>query len=159
LLQPIYATVVALVDFAYQFSRLEAENVQLRKAVKASADQVLEANKLAAEAQSENTCLRDELKKLKKKMKVDQEARHKAFIEADEKEGALRESIASLLSKFPSYLYDTSPEYLPDAMNCFSIIFYVLSTGLSTVQTSLGWTGCRMLFLLQLNPATSSKIS
>jgi predicted nucleic acid-binding Zn-ribbon protein len=112
-----------VVDFVDQFTQLESENVQLHKAVKASVDQVLEANKLAAEAQSENICLKDELRKLKKKMKDEQEARHKAFIEADEKEGALRESIASLLSKFPSYLYDTSSEYFPDAMNCFFIIF------------------------------------
>jgi hypothetical protein len=48
LLQPIYATVDVVVDFADQFTRLEAENIQLRKVVKASADQVLEANKLAA---------------------------------------------------------------------------------------------------------------
>jgi hypothetical protein len=34
LLQPIYATVDAMVDFADQFTRLEAENAQLRKAVK-----------------------------------------------------------------------------------------------------------------------------
>jgi predicted nucleic acid-binding Zn-ribbon protein len=100
LLQPIFATVDAVADFAEQFTRLESENIQLRKAVKASADQVLEANKLAAEVQGENTCLKEELEKLKKKMKDDQEAQHKAFMEADEKEGALRESIENLLSKF-----------------------------------------------------------
>jgi hypothetical protein len=60
---------------------------------------VLEANRLAAEAQSENTCLKDELKKLKKNMKEEQEARHKAFVEADEKKGTLHESIENLLSK------------------------------------------------------------
>jgi hypothetical protein len=37
-------------------------------------------------------------------MKDEQEARRKAFIEADEKEGVLRESITSLLSKFSSIL-------------------------------------------------------
>ncbi|KAK1647091.1 hypothetical protein QYE76_064896 [Lolium multiflorum] len=96
--KPIYATVDAVVDFADQFTRVESENVQLRKVVKTSADQVLEANGLTAEVQSENTCLKDELKKLKKKMKDEQEARHKAFVEADKKEGALRESIRILLS-------------------------------------------------------------
>nr|XP_051197352.1 uncharacterized protein LOC127310747 [Lolium perenne] len=96
--KPIYATVDAVADFADQLSRLEAENIQLRKAVKASADQVMEANKLAAEVQGENTCLKEELEKLKKKMKDDQEAQHKAFMEADEKEGALRESITNFLS-------------------------------------------------------------
>jgi predicted nucleic acid-binding Zn-ribbon protein len=119
LLQPIYATVDDVVDFADQFSRLEAENIHLRKAVKVLADQVLEANRLAAEVQGENTCLKGELKKLKKKMKDDQEARHKAFIEADEKEGSLRESITNLLSKFSPEFHDISLEYLPDAMNCY----------------------------------------
>ncbi|KAK1665914.1 hypothetical protein QYE76_054073 [Lolium multiflorum] len=95
--QPIFATVDVVADFADQFTRLESENVQLRKAVKTSADQVLEANRLAAEAQRKNICLKDELKKLKKKMKDEQEARHKAFVEADEKEGSLRESIGNLL--------------------------------------------------------------
>jgi hypothetical protein len=63
---------------------------------------VLETNRLTAEAQDKNIILKDELKKLRKKMKDEHEARHKAFIEADEKEGALRESITNLLSKFPS---------------------------------------------------------
>jgi hypothetical protein len=50
--------------------------------------------------------------------KDDQEARQKAFMEADEKEGALRESIENLLSKFlQSYMIFLS-EYLPDTMNC-----------------------------------------
>jgi predicted nucleic acid-binding Zn-ribbon protein len=87
-------------DFADQFTRLESENVQLRKAIKVSADQVLEANKLTADAQNENILLKDELKKLKKKMKDEQDARRKAAIAADKKEGDLRESITNLLSKF-----------------------------------------------------------
>jgi predicted nucleic acid-binding Zn-ribbon protein len=87
-------------DFADQFTRLELENAQLRKAIKISADQVLEANKLTADAQNENILLKDELKKLKKKMKDEQEARREAAIAGDEKEGALRESITNLPSKF-----------------------------------------------------------
>jgi predicted nucleic acid-binding Zn-ribbon protein len=103
-LQPIFAIVDALADFADQFTRLESENVQLRKAIKTSADQVLEANRLKAEAQNENTLLKDELKKLKRKMKDEQEARRGASMIADEKEGALRESITNLLSSFPFVL-------------------------------------------------------
>ncbi|KAK1629985.1 hypothetical protein QYE76_004300 [Lolium multiflorum] len=94
----IFATVDSVVDFADQFTRLESENVQLRKAIKTSVDQVLEANKLTAEAQNENTLLKDEVKKLKKKMKDEKEARREASILADEKEGALRESITNLLN-------------------------------------------------------------
>jgi hypothetical protein len=94
-LQPIFATVDVVADFADQFTRLESENVQLRKAIKISADRVLEANKISAEAQTENTLLKEELKKLKKKMKDDQEDRREAAIIADEKEGAHRESITN----------------------------------------------------------------
>jgi hypothetical protein len=52
---------------------------------------VLKANKLTANVQNENTLLKDELKKLKKKMKDDREARREAAIIIDEKEGALRD--------------------------------------------------------------------
>jgi predicted nucleic acid-binding Zn-ribbon protein len=99
-LQPIYATVDAVADFADQFTRLESENVHLRKTVKVSADQVLEASKLAAEAQNENILLKDELKKLRQKMKDEEDARREAAVAADKKEGALRESITNLLGKF-----------------------------------------------------------
>jgi uncharacterized coiled-coil protein SlyX len=99
-LQPIYATVDVVADFADQFTRLESENAHLRKTIKTSADQVLEANKLLADAQNENILLKDELKKLKQKMKDEQDARREAAIAADEKEGILRESITNLLSKF-----------------------------------------------------------
>ncbi|KAK1613253.1 hypothetical protein QYE76_036926 [Lolium multiflorum] len=95
---PIYATVDVVADFADQFTRLESENAHLRKTIKTSADQVLVANKLAADAQNENILLKDELKKLKQKMKDEQDARREAAIAADEKEGVLRESIANLLN-------------------------------------------------------------
>ncbi|KAK1685097.1 hypothetical protein QYE76_045945 [Lolium multiflorum] len=94
---PIYATVDAVADFADQFTRLESENAHLRKTIKTSADQVLEANRLAADVQNENISLKDELKKLKQKMKDEQDARREAAAAADEKEGVLRKSIANLL--------------------------------------------------------------
>ncbi|KAK1629329.1 hypothetical protein QYE76_003644 [Lolium multiflorum] len=94
---PIYATVDAVVDFAEQFTRLESENAQLRKTVKTSADQVLEANRLAANANNENILLKDELKKLKQQLKDEQDARREAAAAIDKKEGVLRESITNLL--------------------------------------------------------------
>jgi hypothetical protein len=104
--QPIYATVDVVADFAKQFTRLESENAHLRKTIKTSADQVLEANRLAADAKNENISLKDELKKLKPKMKDEQDARREAAIAADEKEGFLHESIANLLGKFlGAYLF------------------------------------------------------
>jgi peptidoglycan hydrolase CwlO-like protein len=98
-LQPIYATVDAVVDFAEQFTRLEAENAQLRKTVKTSADQVLGANRLVTDAKSENALLKEELKKLKRQMKDEQDARREATAATDKKEGVLRESIKDLLGK------------------------------------------------------------
>ncbi|XP_051229334.1 uncharacterized protein [Lolium perenne] len=95
--EPIYATVDAVADFAEQFTRLEAENSQLRKAVKSLADQVVEANRLAADAKSENTSLKEEVSRLKRQMKDDQDARRAAAAAIDEKEGVLRESIKGLL--------------------------------------------------------------
>ncbi|KAK1605589.1 hypothetical protein QYE76_029262 [Lolium multiflorum] len=94
---PIYATVDAVADFAEQFTRLEAENSQLRKAVKSSADQVVEVNRLAADAKSENALLKEEVSRLKRQMKDDQDARRAAAAVIDEKEGVLRESIKDLL--------------------------------------------------------------
>ncbi|KAK1632464.1 hypothetical protein QYE76_006779 [Lolium multiflorum] len=94
---PIYATVDAVVDFAEQFTRLESENAQLWKTVKTSADQVLEANRLAIDAKKENVLLKEELKKLKRQMKDEQDARREAAAAADKKEGVLRESIKDLL--------------------------------------------------------------
>ncbi|KAK1632442.1 hypothetical protein QYE76_006757 [Lolium multiflorum] len=94
---PIYATVDAVVDFAEQFTRLEAENAQLRKTVKSSADQVLEANRLATDAKKENALLKEEVSKLKQQMKDEQDARRAAAVAIDKKEGVLRESIKDLL--------------------------------------------------------------
>ncbi|KAK1664455.1 hypothetical protein QYE76_052614 [Lolium multiflorum] len=94
---PIYATVDAVADFAEQFTRLESKNTQLRKTVKTSADQVLEAKKLATDAKNENVLLKEELKKLKRQMKDEQDAKRKAPSVANKKEGVLRESIMNLL--------------------------------------------------------------
>ncbi|KAK1610983.1 hypothetical protein QYE76_034656 [Lolium multiflorum] len=94
---PIYATVDAVVDFAEQFTRLEVENAQLRKTIKSSADQVLEANRLATDAKNENALLKEELKKLKRQMKDEQDTRHTTAVAIDKKEGVLRESIKDLL--------------------------------------------------------------
>ncbi|KAK1666193.1 hypothetical protein QYE76_054352 [Lolium multiflorum] len=90
---PIYATVDAVADFAEQFT----ENAQLGKTIKSSADQVLEANRLATDAKKENALLKEEVSKLKQQMKDEQDARRAAAVAIDKKEGVLRESIKDLL--------------------------------------------------------------
>ncbi|KAK1627286.1 hypothetical protein QYE76_001601 [Lolium multiflorum] len=87
---PIYATVDVVADFAEQFTRLESENAQLRKTVKTLADQVLEANRLATDANNKNVLLKEELKKLKRQMKDGQDARREAAAAVDKKEGVLQ---------------------------------------------------------------------
>ncbi|KAK1618177.1 hypothetical protein QYE76_023694 [Lolium multiflorum] len=94
---PIYATVDAVAEFAEQFTRLEAENSQLRKTIRSSADQVLEANRLATDAKNENVLLKEEVKKLKQQLKDEQDARRATAAAIDKKEGILRESIKDLL--------------------------------------------------------------
>ncbi|KAK1632467.1 hypothetical protein QYE76_006782 [Lolium multiflorum] len=94
---PIYATVDAVVEFAEEFIRLEAENSQLRKTIRSSADQVLEANRLATDAKNENVLLKEEVKKLKQRLKDELDAKNAAAAAIDKKEGALRESIKDLL--------------------------------------------------------------
>ncbi|KAK1627282.1 hypothetical protein QYE76_001597 [Lolium multiflorum] len=94
---PIYATVDAVAEFAEQFTRLEAENSQLRKTVRSSADQVLEANRLATDAKNENLLLKEEVKKLKQRLKDEQDAKRAAAATIDKKEDVLRESIKDLL--------------------------------------------------------------
>jgi predicted nucleic acid-binding Zn-ribbon protein len=121
LLQPIYATVDAVAEFAEEFTRLETENSQLRKTIRSSADQVLEANRLATDAKNENVLLKEEVKKLKQRLKDEQDARRAAAAVIDKKEGALRESIKDLLGKIHS-----SP---------FSVlVFLLLITDLSSFQ-------------------------
>ncbi|KAK1670604.1 hypothetical protein QYE76_058763 [Lolium multiflorum] len=77
-LDPIYATVDAVVEFAEEFTRLEAENSQLRKTIRSSADQ-------------------EEVKKLKQRLRDELDAKNAAAAAIDKKEGALRESIKDLL--------------------------------------------------------------
>ncbi|KAK1570037.1 hypothetical protein QYE76_016693 [Lolium multiflorum] len=93
---PIYAT-VDVAEFAEEFTRLETENSQLRKTIRSSADQVLEANRLAANAKNKNVLLEEEVRKLKQQLKDEQDAKHAAAAAIDRKEGALRESIKDLL--------------------------------------------------------------
>ncbi|KAK1646222.1 hypothetical protein QYE76_064027 [Lolium multiflorum] len=69
----------------------------LRKTVKTSADQVLEANRLASDAKNENVLLKEVLKKLRRHMKDEQDAKREAAAATDKKEGVLRESITNLL--------------------------------------------------------------
>ncbi|KAK1642147.1 hypothetical protein QYE76_059952 [Lolium multiflorum] len=65
-------------------------------AVKSSADQAIEANRIAADAKSENALLKEEVTRLKRQMKDDQDAR-RAAAAIDKKEGVLRESVKDLL--------------------------------------------------------------
>ncbi|KAK1653947.1 hypothetical protein QYE76_071752 [Lolium multiflorum] len=63
----------------------------------AGRDHVLEANRLVTDAKNENVLLKEEVKKLKQRLKDELDAKHAAAAAIDKKEGALRESIRDLL--------------------------------------------------------------
>jgi regulator of replication initiation timing len=104
---------------------LGSGNAQLREAAKSSSDQLQQVNRLAAEVWNENTSLKEELKKLKKKLKEEQESKLRVYAETDKKEGALRKSIESLLSKIYSPRFTSSFPYdiFVVVMNYFSQYF------------------------------------
>ncbi|KAK1645145.1 hypothetical protein QYE76_062950 [Lolium multiflorum] len=79
---PIYATIDAVAEFAEEFTRLETKNSQLRKTIRSSADQVLEANRLATDAKNENVLLKEEMKKLKQRLKDELDAKRAAAVMA-----------------------------------------------------------------------------
>ncbi|KAK1643935.1 hypothetical protein QYE76_061740 [Lolium multiflorum] len=55
------------------------------------------ANRIAADAKSENALLKEEVTRLKRQIKDDQDARRAAAAAIDKKEGVLRESVKDLL--------------------------------------------------------------
>ncbi|KAK1608517.1 hypothetical protein QYE76_032190 [Lolium multiflorum] len=63
----------------------------------AGRDHVLEANRLATDAKNENVSLKEEVKRLKQRLKDEHDAKRAAAAAIDKKEGVLRESIKDLL--------------------------------------------------------------
>jgi vacuolar-type H+-ATPase subunit I/STV1 len=83
--------------FASQFTSLEADKVQLQKEVESSSSKLDGAVKIAAEARQEVDSLKEELGRLKKKLKEEEALRLAAEAWATEKDELLRQSSLALL--------------------------------------------------------------
>ncbi|KAK1608990.1 hypothetical protein QYE76_032663 [Lolium multiflorum] len=87
----------SLEAFASQFTSLEADKVRLQKEVESSSSKLDGAVKIAAEAHQEIDSLKEELGKLKEKLKEEEASRLAAEAQAAEKDELLRQSLLALL--------------------------------------------------------------
>jgi chromosome segregation ATPase len=83
--------------FASQFTSLEADKVRLPKEVKSSSSKLDSAVKIAAAARQEVDSLKEELGKLKEKLKEEEASRLVAEARAAKKDDLLRQSSLALL--------------------------------------------------------------
>jgi uncharacterized coiled-coil protein SlyX len=83
--------------FASQFTSLEADKVRLQREVNSSSLKLEGANKIAAAARQEVDSLKEELSRLKEKLKEEEASRLVAEARVTEKDELLRQSSLALL--------------------------------------------------------------
>ncbi|KAK1617126.1 hypothetical protein QYE76_022643 [Lolium multiflorum] len=105
----------SLEAFASQFTSLEAEKVRLQKEVKSSSSKLDGAVKIAAEARQEVDSLKEELGKLKEKLREEEATRLAAEARTAEKDELLRQSSLALLeaANIPADALDQIPNNSP----------------------------------------------
>jgi peptidoglycan hydrolase CwlO-like protein len=99
-LKDLRGVISSLEAFASQFTSLEADKVRLQKEVKSSSSKLDGAVKIAAAARQEVDSLKEELGKLKEKLKEEEASRLVAEARATEKDELLRQSSLALLGNF-----------------------------------------------------------
>ncbi|KAK1629111.1 hypothetical protein QYE76_003426 [Lolium multiflorum] len=105
----------SLEAFASQFTSLEADKARLQKEVKSSSSKLDGAVKIAAAARQEVDSLKEELGKLKEKLKEEEASRLAAEARAAEKDDLLRQSSLALLeaADIPVAALDKIPNNSP----------------------------------------------
>ncbi|KAK1666644.1 hypothetical protein QYE76_054803 [Lolium multiflorum] len=105
----------SLEAFASQFTSLEAEKVQLQKEIKSSSSKLDGAVKIAAEARQEVDSLKEELGKLKERLKEEEATKLAAEARAAEKDELIRQSSLALLeaANIPADALDRVPNNSP----------------------------------------------
>ncbi|KAK1615921.1 hypothetical protein QYE76_021438 [Lolium multiflorum] len=105
----------SLEAFASQFTSLEADKVRLQKEVKSSSSRLEGAIKKAATARQEVDSLKEELSRLKEKLKEEEASRLVAEARATEKDELLRQSSLALLEAagIPADALDKIPNNSP----------------------------------------------
>ncbi|KAK1647951.1 hypothetical protein QYE76_065756 [Lolium multiflorum] len=110
-----FCVISSLEAFASQFTSLEADKVRLQKEVKSSSSKLDDAVKMAAAACQEVDSLKEELGKLKEKLKEEEASRLAAEARAAEKDDLLRQSSLALLeaADIPVAALDKIPNNSP----------------------------------------------
>ncbi|KAK1649373.1 hypothetical protein QYE76_067178 [Lolium multiflorum] len=105
----------SLEAFASQFTSLEADKIRLQKEVKSSSSKLDDAVKMAAAACQEVDSLKEELGKLKEKLKEEEASRLPGEAQAAEKDELLRQSSLALLeaADIPAAALDKIPNNSP----------------------------------------------
>ena len=97
LLKDLRGVISSLEIFASRFTFLEADKVRLQKEVESSSSKLDGAVKIAAAARQEIDSLKEELARLKGKLKEEEASRLVAEARAAEKDEILRQSSLALL--------------------------------------------------------------
>ncbi|KAK1647363.1 hypothetical protein QYE76_065168 [Lolium multiflorum] len=109
------AVISSLEAFASQYTSLENDKARLQKEVESSSSKLEGAIKIAAEARQKAESLKDELEKLKKKLKDEETSRLAVEAQMNEKDDLLRQSVLALLkdADIPAEALDKLPNNSP----------------------------------------------
>ncbi|KAK1662846.1 hypothetical protein QYE76_051005 [Lolium multiflorum] len=109
------AVISSLEAFASQYTSLETDKARLQKEIESSSSKLEGAIKIAAEARQNVDFLKDELEKLKRKLKDEETSRLAAEDQMNEKDDLLRQSISALLkaADIPAEALDKLPNNSP----------------------------------------------
>ncbi|KAK1610939.1 hypothetical protein QYE76_034612 [Lolium multiflorum] len=113
--QDLRGVISSLEAFASQFTSLEADKVRLQKEVNSSSLKLESANKIAAAARQEVDSLKEELSKLKEKLKEEETSRVVAEARVTKKDELLCQSSLALLeaADIPADALDKVPNNSP----------------------------------------------
>ncbi|KAK1660757.1 hypothetical protein QYE76_048916 [Lolium multiflorum] len=109
------AVISSLEAFASQYSSLETDKARLQKEVESTSSKLEGAIKIATEARRNADSLKDELERLKRKLKDEETSRLAAEAQMNEKYDLLRQSVLALLkaADIPAEALDKLPNDSP----------------------------------------------
>ncbi|KAK1627796.1 hypothetical protein QYE76_002111 [Lolium multiflorum] len=109
------AVISSLEAFASRYTSLENDKNRLQKEVESSSSKLEGAIKIAAEARQKAESLKDELERLKKKLKDEETSRLVVEAQMNEKDDLLRQSVLALLkdADIPAEALDKLPNNSP----------------------------------------------
>jgi hypothetical protein len=107
--QDLRAVISSLEAFASQYTSLETDKARLQKDIESSSSTLEGAIKIAAEARQNADSLKDELEKLKRKLRDNETSRLAAEAQMNEKDDLLRQSVLALLSNSHLAFFSSFP--------------------------------------------------